>query len=154
MRRLLGFAVPLCGAVLAFASTSLPDGPGRAQIEAHCQTCHDIAQSVSVRQDRAGWSASLLKMVGLGVKASDPELEAMLDYLAKHFPAEELPPVNINAARAIQLESRLSLLRSQASAILRHRKEHGDFRSFDDLRAVEGLDIAKLEAKRHLLVFQ
>lgn len=138
-------AMPLYG--------SLPDGPGKQETEQLCQGCHDIAQSVSLRQDRNGWAATLIKMVGLGVQATDQELATILAYLSQHFPAEELPPVNVNKARAIQLESRLSLRRSEAAAILRYRKEHGDFKSLADLLAVPGIDTAKLEARKDRLVF-
>ena len=144
-------------AILATAASplagSLPDGPGKHEIETLCVGCHDVAQSVSLRQDRNGWGATLLKMVGLGVKATDQELQAMVSYLSTHFPAEELPPVNVNTARAIQLESRLSLKRSEAAAILRHRKEHGPFRSLEDLLAVPGVDGEKLTAKKDRLAF-
>ena len=63
------------------------------------------------------------------------------------------PPVNVNKARAIQLESRLSLKRSEAAKILRYRKEHGDFKSIEDLIKVPGIDTAKIEAKKDRLVF-
>lgn len=143
--------------VLAVAAApiygSLPEGPGKPETERLCQGCHDVAQSVSLRQDRNGWAATLMKMVGLGVKATDQELQTILSYLSEHFPAEELPPVNVNKARAIQLESRLSLRRSEAAAILRYRKEHGDFKSLAELLAVPGIDTAKLEAKKDRLVF-
>ena len=144
-------------AVLAVAAMplygSLPEGPGQQEMEQLCQGCHDIAQSVSLRQDRNGWGATLMKMVGLGVKATDQELQTILAYLSEHFPAEELPPVNVNKARAIQLESRLSLRRSEAAAILRYRQEHGDFNSLADLLAVPGVETAKLEARKDRLVF-
>lgn len=132
----------------------LPEGPGRELTESRCQGCHDLAKSVSLRQDRNGWAGTLQKMVGLGVQASDQELIALLDYLSKHYPASVLPPINVNRARAIQLESRLSLKRSEAAAILRYRKEHGGFKSLTDLLAVPGVDSAKLEAKRDRIVFE
>ena len=132
----------------------LPEGPGKAETEELCQGCHDLTKSVSVRQDRNGWAGTLTKMIGLGVKATDAELFKVLGYLAEHFPAEELPPVNVNTARAIQLESRLSLRRSEAAAILRYRMEHGNFKSLADLLAVPGVDSSKLEAKKDRLVFE
>src|SRR4029079_4719101 len=81
----------------------LPEGPGREETERLCQSCHDLARSVSLRQDRAGWQATLNKMVAFGTKGTDGEFALILDYLAKHFPAEELPPVNVNKAAAIEL---------------------------------------------------
>lgn len=131
----------------------LPDGPGKAETERLCQGCHEIAKSVSPRQDRAGWGATLNKMIAMGVTATDRELETLLNYLSKHYPPEELPPVNMNRARAIQMESRLSLRRSEAAAILRYRKEHGDFKSLEELLQVPGIDTAKIIAKKDRLVF-
>lgn len=131
----------------------LPDGPGKAEAERLCQGCHGIAKSVSPRQDRAGWGATLNKMIGMGVKATDQELKTLLKFLSKHYPAEKLPPVNVNKARAIQMESRLSLRRSETAAILRYRKEHGDFKSLEDLLQVPGIDAAKITAKKDRLVF-
>ena len=132
----------------------LPDGPGKAETEKLCQGCHELAKSVSPRQDRAGWGATLKKMIVLGVQATDQELEAILGYLSQHYPAEELPPVNVNKARAIQMESRLSLLRSEAAALLRYRKVHGGFKSLEDLLLVPGIDTAKIMAKKDRLVFE
>lgn len=152
MARFVCFPFALLLAPLVQAT--LPDGEGKGETERLCQGCHDVAQAVSLRQDRAGWSATLAKMVGLGVKATDQELNAVLDYLARHFPAAELPPLNVNKARAIQLESRLSLRRSEAAAILRYRREHGDFESLEDLLKVPDIDSAKIEAKRDRLVFR
>ncbi len=153
-RATLSWGALLTGIAALPAQADLPAGPGRAETERLCQGCHDISQSVSLRQDRNGWSATLVKMVGFGVKASDEELGAMVEYLAKHYPAGELPPLDVNEARAIQLESRLSLKRSEAAAILRHRDEHGPFKSLKDLLAVPGIDTAKIESKQGRLVFR
>ncbi len=146
--------LPALFAILAApAWAELPDGPGRAETEKLCKQCHDMAKSVSLRQDRNGWGVSLTKMIALGAKGGDQEFRAILEYLAKNFPAGELPPLHVNKARAIQLESRLSLKRSEAAKILRYRKEHGDFKSIEDLKKVPGIDIAKIEAKKDRLVF-
>jgi competence protein ComEA len=138
---------------LAASAQQLPDGPGRQEVEKRCIGCHELARSVSLRQDRDGWSITMAKMTSLGMKATDKELEAMLDYLSRNYPAGEVPPVHINKARAIEIESRLGLRRSQVAAILRYRTEHGDFKSIDDLKKVPGLDGAALEAKKDRIVF-
>ena len=139
--------------VATLAQAQLPEGPGRVETERLCKNCHEIAKAVSVSQDRNGWTNSIVKMMGLGLQASDSDLEIVLDYLTEHFPAEELPPINVNKARALQLESRMSLKRSEASAILKYRKEHGDFKSLEDLLKIPGIDTAKIEAKKDRLVF-
>jgi competence protein ComEA len=131
----------------------LPEGAGKAETERLCQTCHDLQKAVSLRQDEAGWGATIAKMVEFGAKIGSDEMVAVVTYLAKAYPAEDLPALNINKARAIQMESRLSLKRSEAAAIVRYRKEHGDFASLEDLKKVPGIDFAKIEAKRDILAF-
>ncbi|MBI2690065.1 MAG: helix-hairpin-helix domain-containing protein [Acidobacteria bacterium] len=88
------------------------------------------------------------------MKASDADLAIINDYLARNYPADAIPPVNINKANAIELESRLSLRRSQAAALLAYREKNGKFKTFNDLKQVPGLDLTKLEAKRAMIVFQ
>jgi competence protein ComEA len=139
--------------ISASLSAELPDGPGRAETEKLCKNCHELERSVSKRQDRDGWQTTLTKMAALGTRGSDREFALVLDYLAKHFPAEEVPPVNINQAPAIELESRLSLKRSQAAAIIAYRDKYGKFRSIGDLKKVPNLDVDKLEAKKDRIVF-
>ena len=137
----------------AWAQANLPDGPGKAELERVCKGCHEVARSVSLRQDREGWGTTMKKMVALGTKAPDKDLELIFEYLVKNFPAEEIPPVNVNKATAIELESRLSLRRSQAAAVIRYRNEHGDFKSIEDVKKVPGLDAAAIEAKKDRVVF-
>ena len=131
----------------------LPEGPGKAETERMCKGCHELARSVSLRQDRIGWETTMKKMVAMGIKGSEQEFTLVLDYLVKNYPAEELPPININKATAIELESRLSLLRSQAAAIIKYRNTNGSFKSVEDLKKVPGIDLDKIEAKKDRVVF-
>ena len=151
-QRRSGLALLLLAALPLQAN--LPEGPGRQEAEKLCLGCHDMAQSVSLRQDRNGWAATIMKMVGFGVKGTDDELLTLVDYLAEHFPAGQLPPIDVNSARAIQLESRLSLKRSEAAAILRYRKDRGKFDSLKDLLEVPGIDAGKIKAKKDSLIFR
>jgi competence protein ComEA len=146
---------PLATALLAGAAwAQLPDGPGKAETERLCSQCHELARSISLRQDRAGWEATVDKMVSLGAKATDKETGAVIDYLAAHFAAEEVPRINVNKARAIDLESGLTLKRSEAAAIIEYRAKNGSFKSIDDLKKVPGIDAAKIEAKKDRLIFE
>ena len=141
-------------ALLAIALfAQLPDGAGRAETEKVCKNCHEVERSISRRQDRDGWQATLTKMVALGTKASDHELASILDYLTKNFPAEDVPPVNVNQAAAIELESRLGLRRSQAAAVIAWRAKNGKFKSIEDLKKVPNIDPEKIEAKKDKIVF-
>jgi competence protein ComEA len=144
-------------ALLLLAATAwaqLPDGPGRAETERICKQCHELERSLSPRQDRAGWQATMDKMIALGAKGTPKEFDLVVDYLAKLYPAPEVPRINVNTARAIELESGLTLTRSQAAAIIQYRTKNGDFKSLEDMKKVPGVDAAKLEAKKDRLIFR
>lgn len=131
----------------------LPDGPGKQEAQKLCSGCHELEKSFSQKQDRVGWQRTVDKMVAFGMKGTDKELSTVLDYLAKNFPADDVPRINVNKAAAIDLESALSLKRSQAAAIIAYRTKNGDFKSIEDLKKVPGLDAAKLEEKKDRLEF-
>lgn len=92
-------------------------------------------------------------MVKLGAQGSDEELEAVLNYLSTHFATEIPGPVEINKARAVDLEAGLLLRRSQATAIIEYRNENGPFKSIDDIRNVPGVDFQAVESKKSRIVF-
>ncbi len=138
---------------LAAYGQQLPEGPGQAETEKLCKQCHEVARSISPRQDRGGWDKTMTRMSAFGMKATDAEYTAVVDYLVKHFPPEAVERINVNTASAIQLESGLNLKRSQASALIAWRKEHGSFNSVDDLLKVPALAAAKLEEKKDRIVF-
>jgi competence protein ComEA len=131
----------------------LPEGAGKAETQKLCAQCHELDRSVSVHQDREGWQRTMDKMVAYGMKGTEKELSAILEYLVKNFPAEDLPKINVNKAEAIDLESGLSLRRSQAAAIIKYRTKNGNFKSIEDLKKVPGVDAAKIEAKKDRLTF-
>jgi competence protein ComEA len=138
---------------LAAAAQSLPDGPGRKELEVKCKQCHELARSISLRQDHDGWNTTMAKMIAFGMKGTDEEFKLIVDYLAKHYPAEDIPKVNVNKASAIELESALSLRRSQAAAVLAYRAKNGNFKSLDDLKKVPMIDPEKIEAKKDRIAF-
>ena len=147
----------LAVAVLTLASgpllAQLPEGPGREQTQKLCSDCHELERSISLRQDRDGWKATLNKMISLGAQGTEEEFAAALDYLSRHYPAQALPPLNANTAKAIDFETRLSLRRSEAAAVIEYRAKHGSFKSIDDLKRVPGIDPAKFDRKKDVLVF-
>src|SRR5260370_3549536 len=99
-------AVISTGAVgVGHAAAHLSDGPGRSETVKLCSQCHAPEVVMSVRQDRAGWAATLRKMAALGAKGTPAEFSAALEDLATQFPAAELPRVNVNNATAIALQN-------------------------------------------------
>ncbi|MCI0388536.1 MAG: helix-hairpin-helix domain-containing protein [Acidobacteria bacterium] len=131
----------------------LPEGPGKEETRKICAQCHELEKSFSINQDREGWQRTVDKMVALGAKGTDADFSAVVDYLVKNFPAEDVPRINVNEAKAIELESGLSLKRSQAAAIIQYRTKNGKFKTIEDLKKVPGVDAAKIEAKKDRLIF-
>jgi len=140
-------------AIVSGQVLQLPEGPGRDETMKLCKQCHEVARSISLRQDRDGWHTTMNKMVAFGMKSTEQEYATVLDYLSKHFPADEVPRVNVNTATAIELESGLTLRRSQAAALIAYREKNGDFKSIEDLKKVPGLDADKLDAKKDRIAF-
>lgn len=130
-----------------------PDGPGKDITLKICGNCHEAERAGSLQQDKDGWEATISSMVGRGMEISDADFAAVLGYLAKAFPAPEMPPLNINSASAIDMESALALLRSEASAVVAYREKNGKFKTIDDLKKVPGLNFSKIEAKKDRIAF-
>jgi sulfite dehydrogenase (cytochrome) subunit B len=66
----------------------LKDGPGRAQVEANCGSCHslDYIQMNSPFLDRNGWDAEVTKMVkAFGAPINPDDAKAIVDYLSANY---------------------------------------------------------------------
>jgi len=148
--RLAVAALTLAGGPLR---AQLRENPGREQTQKLCSDCHELERSISLRQDRDGWKATINKMISLGAQGTEEELSAALDYLSRNYPAQALPPLNVNTAKAIDFETRLSLRRSEAAAVIEYRAKHGSFTSIDDLKKVPGVDPEKIGRKKDVLAF-
>ncbi len=147
-------AFPLSAPMCASATSNLlPNGPGKQETIEICGKCHAPERSAALHQSRRGWEITIAKMVSMGAEGSDEQLNAVLDYLSKNFPPPPPAPININTATPIEMESTLLLLRTEAAAVVRYRREHGPLKSLDDLRNVPGLDFQKIENNKARIVF-
>jgi competence protein ComEA len=129
----------------------LPDGPGRDATVKVCSGCHNVRIVASLRLTRDGWAEVVKDMVKEGAKGTDQELAQVLDYLSANFLGEAPRPINVNNAPAIDLESVIGLLRSEARALITYR-EKSPCKVIDDLKQVPGLDFKKIEAARDRIV--
>jgi competence protein ComEA len=153
--RSLVLGIGLVGAftVRAAAQGQLPEDAGKAELLKVCGRCHEPQRAASVRLTPEGWEGVINDMISRGAQGTDAEFQAVLDYLSKHYKGEAAKPLNVNTASAVQLESILLLLRSQAAAVIDYRTRNGPFQSLDDLKKVPGIDAAKLEARKDSLYF-
>ncbi len=130
-----------------------PEGAGKAELQKLCVGCHELEKAFSIKQDRVGWERTMEKMVATGMKCTDEEYKLVLEYLIKNYAADEVPKIKVNKASAIELESGLSLKRSQAKAVIDYREKNGPFKSIEDLKKVPGIEAEKIEAKKDRLSF-
>ena len=96
-------------------TVELPDGPGKAPVQAYCTSCHTLANIAnSGGFTREGWHQLLATMVALPKEQTD----VIVEYLAQHFPEQPKPKpgrlaISISRRRLRQRGSArmLSLLR-------------------------------------------
>lgn len=135
------------------ALAQLPEGPGKDETVRVCSPCHEPNRVAAFRLTREGWHATVSDMRWRGAKATDGEVELIVEYLAANFLGEAAPKLNMNRATSIELESVLSLLRKEAAAVVAYRHKSGGFKSIEDLRKVPGLDFKKVQAGKDRIIF-
>jgi competence protein ComEA len=135
----------------AAAQSLLPDGPGKEATVKVCGTCHPAERGASVRLTRAGWQDVIAKMLGLGAKGTDAELQDVLDYLSTHFKGDAMAALNLNRATSIELEAVVGMLRRESKVWMAARQK-APCATLEDLKKVEGVDFRKIEKRRDRLV--
>src|SRR5271165_2209203 len=128
----------------------LPEGKAKATVESACSDCHGLDKIVDNPETSVKWRATVNKMVRKGAMLTDAEIDAVVDYLAANFPAEK---INVNTANSDQLQNVLELTAAEADAIVQYRKANGNFKDFEGLEKVKGVDAKKIEAQRELIAF-
>lgn len=129
----------------------LPEAPGRDVTVKVCANCHAADTVASVRHTPEGWRDVITRMVAAGAKGTEQELETVFQYVSAQFPVEAQKALNLNTARAVELESVAGLLRKEAAALIAHREKHGPCKKLEDLKNVDGLDYKKIEARKERL---
>jgi mono/diheme cytochrome c family protein len=72
----------------------LPEGPGRDLVYGHCQTCHDLQSVVdSAGIPRRAWDGVLDDMRRFGLRITDAQRAAILDYLGSYLGPNPPPEV-------------------------------------------------------------
>jgi virginiamycin B lyase len=84
-------AVGLLGSALAASAQQLPDGPGKEQVTALCNSCHPLQARIGSGYTMQGWRTVMRMMINHGVAIPPDQLETMTGYLAKAFPEKAKP---------------------------------------------------------------
>jgi competence protein ComEA len=130
----------------------LPAGKGKELVENTCGSCHGLDVVVAQHATKDGWASIVDYMVSRGATGTPEEINTIVEYLAKNFPAEAAK-VNVNKASSMDLQTQLELTAKDGDAIVKYRTDHGDFKDWDSLAKVPGVDTAKLMAKKSMIVF-
>jgi competence protein ComEA len=127
----------------------LPEGAGKKEVLALCRDCHDLDTVTVENRTQDGWRKTIAKMGERGAEGTDEQFEAVIAYLTKNFGR-----TNVNKAPAEEIVSALAFSAKEAEAIVQYREKNGPFKTWRDLSKVEGIDAAKVEAKKDHIAVQ
>lgn len=77
---------PIPPATVIPARSGLPTGPGRETVQQLCTSCHAIGMVTANGRTSDGWAELIERMMGLGLEASDEDLQTVHAYLTREFP--------------------------------------------------------------------
>jgi competence protein ComEA len=137
-----------------FSSAQSPAEPGKANFLRICSGCHETDIVAGMKLSREQWEAIVGQMIDIGAPATDAQMTQIVDYLAATFgPSPVKPKVNVNTASVKELVAGLGLSTAEGDAIVAHRIAKGNFAGVDDLKKVQGVDAAKIEAVKEQIAF-
>lgn len=125
------------------------EDPSKQAFQRVCSTCHP-AEAVTVgRKTQSQWEETFFKMIEeQGAKGSDEDFELAFTYLVRNYGR-----VNINRSARLEVTAVLGLSADDANKILDYRRDHGDFKDFDSLLQVPGIDVEKLKHGKDAISF-
>jgi competence protein ComEA len=146
----------IAAAGLAFAADDdeakrLPDGPGKDVVAKACLSCHGAGNFRKKRLAKDGWSEQVADMIDRGAQATDAQVDAVVQYLTENF--GKTSRLYINTAPFEELKAVLGLTVAETQSLIAFRTEHGDFKSWEDVQKVPGVEPKKLEAKKESIAF-
>lgn len=113
-----------------------------------CSSCHDAERILAARRTRTQWEEIIEKMIERGAQGTDDDFTAAEQYLLRVSGR-----VNVNRAPSNDIVAVLGLTQKDADAITEYRKANGEFKDFDELCKVPGIDLEKLKEGRDAVSF-
>ena len=129
----------------------LPDGRGKQTFAEVCSLCHSTSLSMGKQFTRQEWENKITEMLQEEPDVTREERAAILEYVSATF--KPGGKIYINRAVAKDLQALLGITEREAEAIVGLRTTQGDFKSFDDLKKVSGLDVSKIASLKERLDF-
>lgn len=123
--------------------------PVEPRFQEVCGRCHTPERITGTKKSGLEWKETIDKMILKGAQVGDDDYDVILAFLVRNFDR-----VDINWVESGELVVALGLTNEEAEKIVAYRKEHGDFKDFESLAGVPGVDAKKLEAKKSSIAFQ
>ncbi len=123
--------------------------PVEPRFQEICGRCHTPDRITGTRKSGLEWQETIDKMILKGAQVSDSDYDVIHAFLVRNFDR-----LDINWAESDEMVTALGLTPEEAGKIAAYRKEHGDFKDFEALARVPGVDVRKLEAKKIAIAFQ
>jgi competence protein ComEA len=113
-----------------------------------CSNCHDADRILSTRRTRTQWEEVIEKMIDRGAEGTSDDFTTAEEYLLRVSGR-----VNVNRATTKDMVTVLGIAQKDADAIAEYRKTNGEFKDFDSLAKVPGIDLEKLNKGRDAISF-
>jgi DNA uptake protein ComE-like DNA-binding protein len=94
------------------------------------------------------WHDTVQKMLNLGAKATDDQLDDIMDYLHR-----TITTIDVNSADPDELEIVLNVSETTAQAIVA-RREARKITGLTDLKSIPGVDASIVDSKSRLIFFK
>jgi competence ComEA-like helix-hairpin-helix protein len=130
------------------SSAQEPEDAPAAAFKRVCSSCHDSDRILATRRTRTQWEEIIEKMIDRGAEGTSEDFTTAEVYLLRVSGR-----VNVNRAQAQDIVAVLSVVRKDADAIVEYRKTNGEFKDFDAVCKVPGIDLEKLKQGRDAIAF-
>ena len=135
------------GAAISANAKGQDDAPAAA-FRRVCSSCHDSDRILATRRTRTQWEEVIEKMIDRGAEGTTDDFTTAEEYLLRVSGR-----VNANRAAIKDMVTVLGITEKDASAIAEYRKANGEFKDFDALCKVPGIDLEKLKQGRDAVSF-
>jgi competence ComEA-like helix-hairpin-helix protein len=140
----VGAASVILGAGTARATDS---DPNLQAVQTVCGRCHTIAVFLNKPRSWDRWNDVFADMTQRGANGTDEQLARVTTYFL-----ENLTLINVNTSGAEEIAGVLGVDDGVAEAIIA-RRQRQPFANLAQLRAVRGVDPAKLELRKSRILF-
>jgi competence ComEA-like helix-hairpin-helix protein len=142
----LGFFTIIVASVVSSAQE--PEDAPAAAFKRVCSACHDSDRILATRRTRTQWEEIIEKMIDRGAEGTSEDFTTAEVYLLRVSGR-----VNVNRAQTTDIVAVLSVTQKDGDAIVEYRKTNGEFKDFDALCKVPGIDLDKLKQGRDAIAF-